>query len=98
MPGSGSRTCSSWPSRATCTERESPMSVGNEPLRIAEVPAGAGTIGVTFCPGKQGAGHGGTLHARSVEADVDAIRRWGASAVVTLIESHEFELLQVTAL
>ena len=72
---------------------------GSSPeLRIAEVPAGPGTIGVTFCPGKQGPGQGGALHARSVEADVDAIRRWGASAVVTLIEAHEFRLLNVTAL
>ena len=72
---------------------------GSSPeLRIAEVSAGAGTIGVTFCPGKQGPGQGGTVHARSVEADMDAIRRWGASAVVTLIEAHEFGLLSVTAL
>lgn len=78
--------------------RDMSSTTGNEPLRIAEVPAGAGTIGVTFCPGKQGAGQGGMLHARSVEADVDAIRRWGASAVVTLIEAHEFELLKVTSL
>jgi hypothetical protein len=25
-----------------------------DPLRIAEVPAGTGTIGITFCPGGQG--------------------------------------------
>jgi protein-tyrosine phosphatase len=69
----------------------------SDPLRIAEIKARncEGTIGVTFCPGK---------HdwfgdwARDLDADLDAIRDWGAQVVVTLIEDHEFDLLRVTDL
>ncbi|MDZ7810040.1 MAG: phosphatase [Arhodomonas sp.] len=63
----------------------------NSPLRIATVdtPHG-GVIGMTLCPGKQGAGVSGTW-ARSLEADLAVVRKWGARAVVTLMEVHELE-------
>ena len=69
-----------------------------DPLRIAEIAVGTGVIGVTLCPGKRGASVFGSAWARDLEADVAAIAAWGASAVVTLIEDHEFALLQVEAL
>jgi ADP-ribosyl-[dinitrogen reductase] hydrolase len=71
---------------------------GDDRLRIAELPTGDGTIGVTFCPGKQGPGVHGVVWQRSLEADLAVIRDWRASALVTLIEPHEFELLHVEAL
>ncbi len=69
-----------------------------DPLQIAELSAGGGVIGVTLCPGKRGASVFGTAWARNLQADVAAIAQWGARAVVTLIEDHEFALLGVEAL
>ena len=69
-----------------------------DPLQIAELPAGGGLIGVTLCPGKRGASEFGRAWARDLDADVAAIASWGATAVVTLIEEHEFEMLGVKGL
>ena len=69
-----------------------------DPLRIAELRVGAGHVGVTLCPGKQGHSAFGAGWARDLALDVEAIREWGADAVVTLIEAQEFELLGVPAL
>ena len=64
------------------------------PLQIAEVPVAGctGLIGITFCPGKKDAIAGWN---RSLDLDLEAIHRWGARRVITLIEPHEFDLLQV---
>ena len=69
----------------------------SHPLRIGElqVPGSEGRIGVTFCPGKHD-WYG--EWARDLDVDLDAIRDWGAHAVVTLIEDHEFDLLRVRGL
>lgn len=67
------------------------------PLRVATVPAGdgLGKIGVTFCPGKvQTDGATGSWN-RDLATDIRAISDWGATALVTLIEDHEIEGLQV---
>ena len=70
----------------------------SDPLRIAELPVGAGIVGITLCPGKTGESVFGVDWARDLATDIAAIREWGASAVVTLIEDQEFELLGVQAL
>ncbi len=70
----------------------------SDPLRIAALPVGGGLVGVTLCPGKQGDSVSGAGWARDLAADIKAIREWGASAVVTLIEEHEFAMLGVQAL
>ena len=70
------------------------------PLQIAEVQANPmqGRIGITFCPGKH------DLHAatgawkRDLDADLDAVQKWGASLVVTLVEKEELEQLQAERL
>jgi ADP-ribosyl-[dinitrogen reductase] hydrolase len=68
------------------------------PLQIDAVSAGPGKIGLTFCPGKkQPDSHSGPWD-RDLETDLRAIRTWGASALVTLIEDHEFGELQVSDL
>jgi protein-tyrosine phosphatase len=69
-----------------------------DPLQIAELPVGGGVLGVILCPGKRAASAFGMAWARDLEADVGAVAAWGASAVVTLIEEHEFTLLGVEAL
>lgn len=70
------------------------------PLQIAAISAGAGlgSVGVTFCPGKRD-GHAmtGAWH-RDLGVDLDAIRAWGASTVITLITQKEFSLLGVDSL
>ncbi|WP_373504903.1 cyclin-dependent kinase inhibitor 3 family protein [Aestuariivirga sp.] len=70
------------------------------PLQIAEVtaPDAKGAIGITFCPGKvQPAAMSGAWH-RDLGLDLDAIRKWGASTVITLIEHHEMKELRVQAI
>jgi ADP-ribosyl-[dinitrogen reductase] hydrolase len=69
-----------------------------DPLLIAQVPAGAGQVGLTICPGKRGDSVFGASWQRDLDTDVRVIREWGATAVVTLIEDHEFEMLGVERL
>lgn len=69
----------------------------SHPLQIAVVTAGPrfGRIGITFCPGKYDP-HGMTgAWDRELAADLDAIRDWGAVAIVTLLEPKELTLLRV---
>lgn len=72
----------------------------SHPLQIATIPVGqnGGRVGVTFCPGKKGPSVFDAPWDRDVAVDVEAIRAWGASSVLTLIEPHEFDLLKVRGL
>jgi ADP-ribosyl-[dinitrogen reductase] hydrolase len=73
----------------------------SHPLQIAAVVSGIsglGRVGVTFCPGKYDP-HGMTgAWNRDLARDLDAIRDWGATAVVTLLEHKELTLLRVESL
>ena len=77
-----------------------PKTSESSPLGIAAVtPAdGHGRIGITLCPGKTDPNGISGPWARDLETDLDAIQRWGATVVVTLIEEHEFEELSVRGL
>lgn len=71
-----------------------------DPLRIdtVAVPGVHGRIGMTICPGKKYAwGRHGAWH-RDLETDLAAIQHSGAHTVISLIEDHEFETLQVAGL
>lgn len=68
------------------------------PLRIDALPFANGQLGITFCPGKKGGSVYGAAWDRDIDLDVDAIKAWGASAVLTLLEDHEYEMLSVTNL
>lgn len=72
----------------------------SHPLQIAalEVGDGRGRIGVTFCPGKKDGNALTGAWDRDLGLDLDAVKAWGAAALVTLIEAHEFRLLGVEAL
>jgi ADP-ribosyl-[dinitrogen reductase] hydrolase len=71
----------------------------SRPLQIAEVKSSTGGIvGITFCPGKCARSLFGPAWQRDLAIDLDAIKAWGAECVVTLMEHHEFELLQVRRL
>ena len=66
----------------------------SSPLQIPELHCtpGNGRLGLTLCPGKKDpAGR----WDRDLHADILAIRNWGASTVITLIEAHEFQLLGI---
>jgi protein-tyrosine phosphatase len=66
------------------------------PLQIAELAiAGAGSIGVTFCPGKCGTSLYGHRWERDLDSDLETIQRWGAQVVLTLIEDFELNALKV---
>ncbi len=71
-----------------------------DPLQIASISAGPalGRVGITFCPGKYDpcamSGH----WDRDLKLDLDAIQKWGARAVVTLVEEKELALLRVERL
>ncbi|WP_374318020.1 cyclin-dependent kinase inhibitor 3 family protein [Aquabacterium sp.] len=70
------------------------------PLQIAEVQASPahGRIGITFCPGKHDHGAVTGAWARDLAVDLDAIAAWGAKLVLTLVESHELQMLKVPQL
>lgn len=67
----------------------------SHPLRIDELPIGNGRLGITFCPGKKGDSVFGAAWDRDLDLDLDVIKTWGADAVLSLIEDHEFEMLSV---
>jgi ADP-ribosyl-[dinitrogen reductase] hydrolase len=73
------------------------------PLQIdaVEVPGSSGLIGMSVCPGKDeyaGLGIPSGPWKRDLDLDLQAIRDWGARALVSLIEGHEFALLGVPEL
>ena len=70
------------------------------PLQIAEVsvPPAKGSIGITFCPGKKQVSAMSGAWDRDLGLDLDTIKAWGASTIVTLIEPHEIQELKVTGI
>lgn len=68
------------------------------PLRIDTLPLGNGHLGITLCPGKKGASVFGAAWDRDIDSDMDAIKAWGATAVLNLLEDREFKMLRVTGL
>jgi len=71
-----------------------------DPIRIVSVTPGPsfGRVGITFCPGKKDPDGGFAHWDRDLATDLDAIYAWGATTVITLLEEHEFEMLNVPAL
>ena len=67
------------------------------PLRIASVAPtdGRGRIGITLCPGKTDPAAMSGATARDLTTDLDAIRDWGATAVVSLVTAREIDYLKV---
>ncbi len=61
------------------------------PLQIDAMPCGGGLLGMTMCPGKEVGGR----WDRDLALDMRTIVDWGASAVVSLLEDHEFPKLGV---
>lgn len=55
-------------------------------------------MGVTFAPVKRQAMAVNGVWQRHLARDLEAIRQWGATDLITLIEPHEFEELANTQL
>jgi ADP-ribosyl-[dinitrogen reductase] hydrolase len=65
-------------------------------MLIATLPLPTGgRIGVTFCPGKHDDHGMSGSWARDLDVDLKVIVDWGASTLVTLVETHELEYLRV---
>lgn len=72
-----------------------PRTSHTHPLEISSVDIpGGGRIGMTLCPGKQDQFAMTGAWARDLDTDLAAIRAWGASALITLMESHELVHLE----
>ena len=69
----------------------------NCPLQIGEllVNPGQGFLGLTLCPGKKDMDRNWN---RDINEDLQVIKAWGATTVVTLIEASEFAMLHVETL
>jgi protein-tyrosine phosphatase len=68
----------------------------SDPLQISRVPTPtAGALGLTLCPGKRDPHAMTGAWDRDLDMDLKAIRDWPAQVLVTLIEDHEFDLLNV---
>jgi ADP-ribosyl-[dinitrogen reductase] hydrolase len=72
----------------------------SHPLCIAELPIGSrgGAVGVTFAPGKRQLIALTGAWERDLDLDLAAIRAWGATRLITLLEPWELEELAITAL
>lgn len=72
----------------------------NNPLMIAtiEVPDSKGLIGMTICPGKHQKNALSGQFQRDLYLDLDLIKSWGASAVVSLMTDEELTSLKVEKL
>jgi len=72
----------------------------SHPLQIAVVTAGSevGRIGITSRPGKYDPYAMTAGWHRDLNRDLDAIRDWGAAAVVALLEPEELTLRKVERL
>lgn len=70
------------------------------PIRIAELLVGdkGGAIGVTFAPGKHQQSAMTGAWARDLDVDIAAVRAWGATRLISLLEPWEFQELQINSL
>ena len=68
------------------------------PLYVSDLAVGPGRLGLTLCPGKKGDSVFGASWDRDLGVDLAAIRSWGATAVLTLVEPDELRILGVELL
>ena len=69
----------------------------SDPIRIGAATPGpdCGRIGITLCPGKTDPAGLTGAWARDLDLDLDGIRDWGATAVVSLVTDEEIDYLGV---
>ena len=60
------------------------------PLHISELPLPlGGTLGLVHCPGRQGPDSSGQRWSRTLSADLQQIKEFGATTVLTLVSTAE---------
>ncbi|WP_347909865.1 ADP-ribosylglycohydrolase family protein [Pseudomonas grandcourensis] len=72
------------------TSHSHPLIIGS-----VETPYTSGRIGMTICPGKQQTNASSGNVQRELALDLDLIKSWGATAVVTLMPQQELEEVAV---
>jgi ADP-ribosyl-[dinitrogen reductase] hydrolase len=73
-----------------------PMADTDGPLRIDAVATpGGGTIGMLHCPGRTGFDGRSRRWTRDLDVDLAALRAWRADALLSLVETQEFDRLGV---
>src|SRR5690554_4140843 len=71
----------------------------NNPLIIAAVSVeSGGGVGMTICPGKHQPHASSGSFERDLSIDLDLVKAWGATAVVTLMSQEELASLKVADL
>lgn len=60
--------------------------------------SGGGRIGMTACPGRWRLFGEVGIERDGLEQDLATIRAWGATALLSLVEHHELELLGITSI
>lgn len=77
---------------------KNPRTSITDPIQIPTLSCASGRIGISFCPGKQGRSLAGFDWKRDLATDLNAVSGWGAAAVVSLIETHEMDMLGISNL
>ncbi len=67
-------------------------------MRITDLPAGNGILGLTLCPGILLNPGDPPVPEQRLGLHLQAVQDWGAVALVSLLEDYEFELLNITRL
>ncbi|MGH8055343.1 MAG: cyclin-dependent kinase inhibitor 3 family protein [Stenotrophomonas sp.] len=72
----------------------------SHPLHIAELSVGSanGAIGITFAPGKHQTQAWTGEWTRDLDTDLAAIKTWGATYLISLIEPFEYDELRISQL
>jgi len=72
----------------------------SHPLQIATIPVPdrQGAVGITICPGKKDKTSLAGPWRRDLAVDLSAIKAWGATTIVCLMEEFELDMLGVADL
>jgi ADP-ribosyl-[dinitrogen reductase] hydrolase len=76
-------------------KQTTPRTSVSHPLIINTIAVSNGELGLTFCPGKKQANTMTGSWDRDVALDIESVQAWGATAVISLLESFEYEELEV---
>lgn len=76
-------------------KQTTPRTSVSHPLIINTIAVSNGELGLTFCPGKKQANAMTGSWDRDVALDIESVQAWGATAVISLLESFEYDELEV---
>jgi ADP-ribosyl-[dinitrogen reductase] hydrolase len=72
-----------------------PRTSVSHPLIINTIAVSNGELGLTFCPGKKQTNAMTGPWDRDVALDIESVKAWGATAVISLLEDFEYDELEV---